>query len=267
MSILIVDDNAMNARILEFNLSKNGYDTIVVESGPEALEALETMPEIQLVITDIMMPEMDGLALLAKIKDQPELKNIPVIMCTALSNVETVRKAAKAGCRHYIIKPINAVQLRQKVREILGSEETVLKDRSKVLSDLGIDNDLYDELGRAFTILVGQTIEALEKAKGTDALADNSVNLMNLLESASLMGAERMARILDAVFSPHKGNPDPSLLLRELKALHNSLAWKNDKRPAATGVTTEEKNDAKAQNKASVGTPETEPSAVSDIPA
>jgi two-component system chemotaxis response regulator CheY len=61
------------------------------------------------------MPEMNGLELLNEIKKHPEWRNIPVIMCTSLSDIDTVKKAAKAGCRHYILKPINkTIGIRQR---------------------------------------------------------------------------------------------------------------------------------------------------------
>ena len=233
MSILIVDDNAMNAKILEYILKKNGYQTIVVPSGVEALECLEAVPEIQLVISDIMMPEMDGLELLDRIKQRHEWRNIPVIMCTSFSDVETVRKAAEAGCRNYIVKPIKAVQLVQTVREALIHEEAILKDKSIILHELGIDHDVYDDLRRVFTDLVGDTIAVLEKLKKEEPLADNSVNLINLLESASLMGAEKVTKILDTMLDPRRDSSDHLLLLRELKVLFKSLTWKKEKAPAA----------------------------------
>jgi CheY-like chemotaxis protein len=233
MSILIVDDNAMNAKILEFNLNKSGYQTLAAPSGSAALACLEDVPEVQLVISDIMMPEMDGLELLDRIKERPEWRNLPVIMCTALSDVETVRKAAKAGCRNYIVKPIKAVQLIQKVREILGHEEAVLKDRARIMVELGIDQELYDDLRRAFTALVEETIAMLDEAPGKELQTKGTVNVMNLLESASMMGAGRVARILDNVLGSGEGALDQALLVRELKVLYKVLTGEEEKTPAA----------------------------------
>jgi CheY-like chemotaxis protein len=92
MSILIVEDNPINDKILEVNLQNKGYQTILAQSAKKALELLTSAPQIQLIIADIMMPEMDGLELLAKIKEQPEWRDIPVIMCSALADIETVKR-------------------------------------------------------------------------------------------------------------------------------------------------------------------------------
>ena len=95
MTILIVDDNTVSAKIIEFNLSKHGYETIYAKSGKDAIECLQSNLAIKLVITDILMPEMTGLELLYEIRNHPEWKNIPVIMCTSLSDIDTVKKAGK----------------------------------------------------------------------------------------------------------------------------------------------------------------------------
>jgi len=250
MSILIVDDNVMNAKILEFNLNKNGYQTIVAPSGPKALECLDAVPEIQLIITDIMMPEMDGLELLDRVKQRPEWQNIPVIVCTALSDANTVRKASKAGCRNYIVKPIKAVQLIQKVRETLGHEEVVLKAKSKILAELGIESDLYDDLRQAFTTLIENTIATLEPANKEAPTLENADMLINLFESASLMGAQRVARMLDTLMGQNGNGSDASLLLRELKVLSKSLACEAENKSDEVEAPHSESSDTNKQETA-----------------
>ena len=95
----------------------------------EALECLQSTPDIQLVITDIVMPEMDGLELLRTMKEHAEWKEIPVIMSTVLADLETVKKAAGMGCRDYVAKPIHPAQLIQKVRQALGDRRVILQGK------------------------------------------------------------------------------------------------------------------------------------------
>jgi len=80
MSILIVEDNPVSMKILELNIKKHGYSTISAKNGREALECLGRHLDIQLVLTDIMMPEMDGLEMLCIMKQKPELRDLPVII-------------------------------------------------------------------------------------------------------------------------------------------------------------------------------------------
>ena len=103
----------------------------------------------------------------------PALQNIPVSMCTSMSDVETVRRAAKAGCRNYVVKPIKAAQLIQRVRESLHNEKEILKDKSKILDELGIDNETYDELRLSFKALVEDVIAVLQKSKNEEPSADD----------------------------------------------------------------------------------------------
>ena len=79
----------------------------MARNGKEALECLSRVPEIELVIMDIMMPGINELELLAKVKRTPEWKDIPVIMCSSLANAETIRKAMCMGSKYYLMKPID----------------------------------------------------------------------------------------------------------------------------------------------------------------
>lgn len=125
MSILIVEDDPVSSKILELTLRGHGYQTIAARTGKEALECLSSTPDIQLIISDIMMPEMNGFELLGKIRKHPEWKEIPVIMCTALADSKAVEKSVELGCRHYITKPINVGPMLRKVHEALrGDVET-----------------------------------------------------------------------------------------------------------------------------------------------
>ncbi len=229
MSILVVEDNPVSAKIIEFNLAKKGHETKVVQSGKEALECLESMPEIQLVITDIMMPEMDGLELLAKIKERPEWMDIPVIMCTFLADMETVRKAIEAGCRHYILKPIKASQLLEKVEEALVQEKPVLKAKNEVISRIGLDSRSYKDILESFAAQVREALSMLEKGAEGKSGPEISLILSNLSEGAALIGAERLKAMLD---KHGQRAPDGTmkildseypLLLRELKLLTAAL--------------------------------------------
>ena len=123
MSILIVEDNELDQKIVDLNLRKHNFDTILKNSVKEALDYLSTDKDVHLVITDIMMAEMDGIELLQKMKENEELKEIPVIICSALKDMETVKETVQLGAVDYIVKPIRANVLLEKVRKALGSNK------------------------------------------------------------------------------------------------------------------------------------------------
>lgn len=229
MSILIVEDNSISAKVLEYNLQKNAYQTIVAQSAKEALEHLTSAPQIRLIIADIMMPEMDGLELLNKIKEQPEWKDIPVIMCSSLADVETVKKAVQAGCRHYLIKPVKKEQLLTKVREALDNEKPILDERREMISQFGLDEETYQELIRIFTAMLDDRIAWLEKRIEGEIEAVKSLDLLDLLENAVYFGAGRLRSFLEE-FTTKIGKADEEmrdseyrLLLRELRILKDAL--------------------------------------------
>ncbi len=118
--VLVVDDfqpmrNAMleSLKLLDFT------NVVDAESGVDALEKLES-DKFDLVITDWVMPEMDGLELLTKIKASEELKHIPVMMVTAEAASENILKAIKAGAANYIVKPITVKTLLAKIEKIFS---------------------------------------------------------------------------------------------------------------------------------------------------
>lgn len=120
MTILIVEDNKASARFLEVTLRKQNYQAKVAYDATMALEILSGNPDISLIITDIMMPKISGIAFLKRIRTKRQWADIPVIMCSSIGDMDTVKLAAKSGCQHYLIKPVRKKDLLQKVVEALA---------------------------------------------------------------------------------------------------------------------------------------------------
>jgi DNA-binding response OmpR family regulator len=108
--ILVVDDTAFNLKILYDLLSKENYEVLVAQSGKKALDILAaTMPD--LVLLDIMMPEMDGFAVLKTMKGAPEWQDIPVIFVTAKTDHNSLVEGFQLGAVDYITKPFQSDEL------------------------------------------------------------------------------------------------------------------------------------------------------------
>jgi CheY-like chemotaxis protein len=229
MSILIVDDNRVSLKIIELNLRKHRHKTITTKSGKEAFEILMSNPDIRLVIADIMMPEMDGLELLERIKKNLELQSIPVIICTALKDIETVQKAIRLGCRHYITKPVNPGQLQQKVCDVLGYNKSLLRDKWQVMSHLNLDVHSYEEIILTFAALIKDKAALIERHLNNIANRDFSKDIGELLESASMLGADRLKNVIETITQQKESDgkaitkDDCLLLLEELKRLESEL--------------------------------------------
>ncbi len=112
--ILVVDDDASNRDLLCRRLTKQGYSPIAVDSGEEALVFLVDQ-SVDLVLLDLMMPGLSGAEVLTLMKSDPGLKNIPVIMLSALDDVSQVVQCILMGAEDYLFKPFNAVLLKARI--------------------------------------------------------------------------------------------------------------------------------------------------------
>ena len=113
---LIVDDSSVMRKIVERALRQAGLELVVHEagSGTEGLEVLRAQP-VDLILSDINMPSMDGLEFLRQIRVQNLAPGVPVVMITTESSEEHVKQAIEAGARGYIRKPFTSEQVRERV--------------------------------------------------------------------------------------------------------------------------------------------------------
>lgn len=150
-SILIVDDNPHNLRLITDTISGIGYELRVALSGKAALESAITQPP-DIILLDINMPEMDGFEVCKRLKSNEELKSIPVLFISALAETEDKVKAFKAGGVDYITKPIQGEEVIARVKTHLAmckyqadiiEKNTILQ---KAIDDL---HDTQDQLVHA----------------------------------------------------------------------------------------------------------------------
>jgi adenylate cyclase len=126
-TMLLVDDNEDNLYTLSLRLKREGYSHIVTAgNGREALERLQAQP-FDLVLLDIMMPELNGYEVLAAMKSDARLRHIPVIMISAVDEIDSVTRCIEQGAEDYLSKPFNPVLLRARVGACL--EKKRLRDQ------------------------------------------------------------------------------------------------------------------------------------------
>lgn len=126
--ILVVDDDAMNREMLSRRLQRMGYKIREASNGNHALDELKQRP-FDLVLLDIIMPELDGFRTLEFMKTDPMLRHVPVIMLTALDEVESTVRCIEAGAEDYVPKPFNPVILRARINASL--EKKRLRDQEQ----------------------------------------------------------------------------------------------------------------------------------------
>src|SRR5574340_1228012 len=128
--LLVVDDNKVNRLLLGRSLEQQGHRVEMAENG---LQALELMPEksFDLVLLDIEMPEMNGYQVLEKASSDLKLRDIPIIITSALEELDSVVKCIEMGAEDYLTKPVNPVLLKARIGASL--EKKRLRDQQREL--------------------------------------------------------------------------------------------------------------------------------------
>jgi len=133
--ILAVDDEKHILRLVQINLEKAGYEVLTGTNGREALEMVRA-EKPDLVVMDVMMPEMDGFEALQKLKADPELAEIPVIMLTAKAQDADVFHGWQSGADLYLTKPFNPTELLTFVKRILDAHDSAEEKSFEVSDDV-----------------------------------------------------------------------------------------------------------------------------------
>jgi DNA-binding response OmpR family regulator len=180
--VLVVDDNEMNRDMLSRRLERQGYRSIMAEDGVQALEMLPQHP-IDLVLLDIMMPRMNGYDVLEKAKNDPALRHIPIIMISAVDDLDSVVKCVEMGADDYLFKPFNPILLKARISASL--EKKRLRDQEQNFLHAGSSgggDDTYAGLPTA-------AAERLRQGQAT--VADHFTEVTVLY--ASVIGLERVS--------------------------------------------------------------------------
>ncbi len=141
--ILVVDDLLPNRRLLEAKLKSEYYEVTTAESGMQAIESATKLPP-DIILLDVMMPEMDGFETCKRLKKHPRTSDVPVVMVTALTDVEDRVQGLNAGADDFLTKPINDLALFARIRSLVRLKNMTdeLKLRDKTGAQLGAIADV-----------------------------------------------------------------------------------------------------------------------------
>lgn len=120
-TVLIVEDNELNMKLFHDLLQANGFDTIETRNGIEALD-LARQHKPDLILMDIQLPEVSGLEVTKWIKEDDELKSIPVVAVTAFAMKGDEERIREGGCEAYLSKPISVAKFLETVRHFVKSD-------------------------------------------------------------------------------------------------------------------------------------------------
>lgn len=119
--ILIIDDDLRHDKMMSYLLLSKGFDVTYALSGQEAIEKLrlKVVERPDIILMDIMMPQMDGFETFKEIRKEPNLKDIPIIMLTALSDPQNMEKAIAIGAADYIEKPFSPSDVIARIKKVV----------------------------------------------------------------------------------------------------------------------------------------------------
>lgn len=142
--ILVVDDEEDILELVKYNLKKEGFDVHCAENGLQALEmAKESIPDV--VVMDIMMPEMDGIEASRKLREHAKLRTIPILMLTARSDESDQVQGLDAGADIYLTKPVSIPVLSSQIKALLrGAQRYEMPVDVLRIADLEIDRDRFE---------------------------------------------------------------------------------------------------------------------------
>ncbi len=200
--ILVVDDNASNRDLLSRRLQRQGHTVLQAEDGTIALALVEKEP-LDLVLLDLMMPGISGYDVLAVLKSDPRFREIPVIMISALSELNSIVRCIEAGADDYLAKPFDPVLLRARVGSSL--EKKHLRDREREMVEaLRIEKERSEQL--LLNILPKAIVARLHG--GEVVIADQLSNvtilfsdLVGFTKLSSRLSASDLVGLLNGLFS------------------------------------------------------------------
>ena len=211
-TVLVVDDDRVNRMLLRRSLEAEGHAVTTAEHGRAALELLETeLPDV--ILLDILMPELDGFAVLDEVKANPRTRDIPVIMISAVDEMDSVVRCIEAGAEDYLAKPFDPTLLRARINAGLAKRRLGQLERERVrdvfarfLPETVVDEVMRDTNGeprlsgvrlvgtvlfgdlRGFTTFAERTaphvvVEVLNSylSEMSDAILDNGGTLLGFL--------------------------------------------------------------------------------------
>ncbi len=194
-TILVVDDDENNVFLIRCFLEKEKFQVAEANSGLEALKIIDSGSLPDLVILDVMMPEMDGYEVCKKLKENEKTKHIPVIMLTARHATKDIVKGLNIGASDYITKPVNFQELIARIDTHirLKNLEKDLIRKKKLESVLHmsvsmrheINNPLTGILGIAELLVLDEEIPKSKRIKMATIIVDQSLRIRDIVKKIS----------------------------------------------------------------------------------
>jgi class 3 adenylate cyclase len=202
--ILIVDDTEQNRDLLERQLSRAGHNVVSADGGRPALQVVMEQP-FDLILLDMMMPDISGYEVLVKLKADSATAEIPVIMVSALDDVESVMRCIEAGAVDYLLKPFEPTLLRARIGSSV--ENKILRDREKMMVE-----ELRREKARSESLLLSILPQSV-----VDRINAGAAMIADRVDEVSILFADIVG------FTPMAGRHDPADVVHFLNEIFTAF--------------------------------------------
>lgn len=187
--VLAVDDRLTNLELVQAYLSEVDCEVVTATSGNEALAVIDQRP-VDMVLLDVMMPELDGFEVCARIKADPTTRLVPVVMVTALNNVTDRVHALETGADDFIAKPVDRIELVARVRSLIRLKSLYdrLDDSTRVVAALARAVEAKDSYTELHTERVATSARELARSAGVPAGKLDDIFLGGLIHDIGKIG-------------------------------------------------------------------------------
>jgi len=206
--ILIVDDNHVNLTILRALLNQDDYDLVAVDSGQSALDITRENPVFDLILLDVVMPDMDGLEVCKQLKADPRTVHIPIVLISAMrTDDESITRGLQLGADGYLAKPVEDLALRAWVkatlrisklqRELDGHVNAAKNGDDSVIQDFArLSHSVNNPLQALYAAADMLTLELPSESTGRALVADiliQAERIADLVANASLIAKKELS--------------------------------------------------------------------------
>nr|WP_254447404.1 adenylate/guanylate cyclase domain-containing protein [Ruegeria sp. HKCCA5426] len=201
-SILVVDDLEANRDLLARRLQRDGHEVCTSDGGQSALKMMSQHP-FDLVLLDLMMPDINGYDVLTRLKEHDDWRDIPVIMISALDEIESVARCIEVGAEDYLPKPFNPILLQARIRAALEKNQWRERERH-YLSQMEAEKQKYKDL--LHSILPQKIVTRLNDGETTIADRHDDVtvlfsDIVGFTEMSAKLPPAHVVHYLNRVFS------------------------------------------------------------------
>jgi two-component system chemotaxis response regulator CheY len=217
MRVLVADDDAVSRlAVQELFVGRPHAQVVAVDGGAAAWAALREDPCFDLACLDLRMPAPDGLELAQRMRSQPELEQIPIVLITSASDRHTVVAAGRLQLQGFLVKPVNAEAGERIARVMTAFDATVLEPQAMAMARLGLDPDKYARYVEALCVqvqLLTQQSQGLVDAASVLAF-QHKVGATR--PAALALGARRIERLMSHAMQDAEAAPERSAVLMKL---------------------------------------------------